>query len=69
MVLLGATAVSGCPGSAWPSVQITLQGFSVGGSMCSLGPPGHVVSGLAPLLGELCPLGVPRHPWLPADLM
>lgn len=41
-----------CPGSRWPHVQIPLQGFNMGGSVCSSGPPGPVVSGLAPLLGD-----------------
>lgn len=45
------SSVSGCPDSTWPRVQITLQSFNVGGSVCSWGPPGHVVPGLAPLLG------------------
>lgn len=40
-----------CPDSIQPHIQITLQGFDVGGGLCSSGLLGHVVSSLAPLLG------------------
>ena len=40
---------SGCPDSTQPCIQIILQGSDVGGSMCL---SGHVVPGLAPLLGD-----------------